>query len=264
MKGKYPVLQEYQTIEIPIAVIHCDADFNCRGQIAPQSCLELADSIRDHGLKMPIMVQPASDVANIPSKFEYRIVAGHRRFTAARWLLRWTAIPAVIVTGLTDEDARLLNLMENLERKDLTFMEQARALRRSFPPKTSLRKIAQTVNKSHNWVRNRWLVHTLPDKVIKLIEQGVVKDRDLHYLYPRSTEEQIALAEELQSAKLKGVSGRTFARSKGLQVASKNRTTIREMLSRLMGEGRYPDPYRALLWAAGDLSDDELLNGPEV
>jgi len=260
--NNYPELAGYKTLQIPIHVIYFDREFNCRGVFTPQSCMELAESMRTKGLKIPIMVQPQEDVQNLPDGYEYRVIAGHRRYTAAKYLLQWESIPATVISGLLEEDARLLNLVENLERKNLTLMEEARALHKNFPPGTQFQQMATSLNKSEGWCRLRWRIMGLPEKVQLLVERGVLTAGDLQHFIYKSAEEQIAIATELQTAKLHGLSGRHYFNMKKRRT-SRSRREIGEMLTELMAEGRFPHPYRALAWAAGNLSDEELLQEPD-
>jgi len=261
---KYPALADYSAVRVPIPVVYFDSLFNCRGVFTPQSCLELAESIRKHGLKIPVMLQPGTDVPNLPEGFEFRIVAGHRRFTAAKYLLSWTTIPAIVIEGLTEQDARLLNLLENLERKNLSLIQQAKALHQSFPPTTPVTTIAKAINRSKGWVHIRWRLFDLPDEVVQRVETGVLGERDLQFIYPKTTKEQKALAAEIETAKLNGMSGNRFHTMKGHRKVTRSYRDINKMITRLVAEGRYPDPFQALLWASGQISDDALLQGPEV
>ena len=86
------------------------------------------------GLDFPVVVQPIADmVGEKPAGFDYRLVAGHRRFKAVETFLKWPCIPSMIRPGLSDHEARMLNFVENLERKDLNILEEARALGRLYP-----------------------------------------------------------------------------------------------------------------------------------
>lgn len=256
----YPELDGFKTRDIPVSVIYLDSTFNCRGPITPMSCLELSESLQVRGLKIPIMVQPRADVANLPEEYEYRIVAGHRRFTAAKYLLGWPTIPATVIENLSEEDAQLLNLVENLQRKDLTLYEQAVALRKSFPEGTSYRKMAAATNKSDGWVRLRWRIMDSPREVQSLIEQGIIKSGDLKMISYKSPEEQLAIAKEIRLSIFNaGGSKRAYKKNRLTPRQSRPLRDIDEMLTILMAKGRYPDPFRALAWAAGRLSDKELL-----
>ena len=122
-----------------MAAIYYDAAFNCRGEFTLQSVKELADSIAQAGrLICPVAVQPWT---NEPG-FEYRLIVGHRRFRAVTEFLKWTEIPAYICEGLSDHDARMLNLVENLQRKSLNILEEARAIQNLYPKGSSVREAA--------------------------------------------------------------------------------------------------------------------------
>ena len=76
-----------------------------------------------------MVVQPITDMADKqPAACDYRLLAGHRRFQAIKTFLKWHCIPAMIHAGLSDREARMLNFCENLERKDLNILEEARRL----------------------------------------------------------------------------------------------------------------------------------------
>jgi ParB family chromosome partitioning protein len=249
MTDKYPELERYKTLEIPIEVIYLDRDFNCRGVFTPQSCVELSESMRLHGLKIPIIVQPWE------IDYEYRIIAGHRRYTAAKYLLQWSHIPATVITGLSEDDASLLNLIENLERKDLSLIQEARALRKKYPADTPMTHIARDLSKSDFWVKIRWKLMDMPQDVQDLVEQGAITSKDLAQMLYKSAEEQIILASERALAKAQGISTGKFFKLKG----ARNKTEIQAMLTKLMMEGVTPNGHDALSWAAGFLTDEELL-----
>ena len=79
----------------------------------------LADSIREKGLLNPVTVRETS-----PGKYE--LVAGQRRFMACRSLGR-DSIPAIVAAGMSDADAVVVSLIENVQRADMNPMDKARA-----------------------------------------------------------------------------------------------------------------------------------------
>jgi ParB/RepB/Spo0J family partition protein len=250
MTAKYPELEKYKTLEIPVKVIYLDREFNCRGVFTPQSCVELSESIRLHGLKIPIIVQPWSGP-------EFRIIAGHRRYTAVKYLLHWKTIPATVVTGLSEHDAKMLNLLENLERKDLSLIQEARALRQTYQGDTSMTQIGRDLNKSRFWVRVRWRLMDMPQSVQEKVEQGILTVTDLAQMISKTTEEQIATASETAMRKANGETTSKIFKLKDR--FARNRTQIQGMLTKLHMEGVEPRGYDALAWAAGFLTDEELL-----
>ena len=82
-----------------------------------------------------------------PAGFDYRWLAGHRRFKAVETFLKWPCIPSMIRPGLSDHEARMLNFIENLERKDLNVLQEARALGRLYPEGISLRVAAKEIKR---------------------------------------------------------------------------------------------------------------------
>ena len=80
---------------------------------------ELRESIREHGVMQNLTVIPKP----LPCLDEYYILIGHRRFAASEGIL--TELPCVIVENLSDREQIGIMLCENLQRADLTFIEQA-------------------------------------------------------------------------------------------------------------------------------------------
>lgn len=256
--NKYPQLEGYETLRIPVSVIYFDRDFNCRGEFTPQSCAELSESMGTKGLKIPIIVQPREDAEGVPDGYEFRIVAGHRRYTAAKLFLSWDTIPATVITGLSAADARLINLIENLERKDLTLYQEAVALRKTFPEKLSYVKMAAAVNKSSGWVRLRCRLLDAPEEIQKLVKQGAIRAAELGQITYKTKEEQLSIAAEMELAALHGGS-RKFRKKYLSGRRARPIRDVDEMITLLMARGSYPDPFKALAWAAGRLTDEELL-----
>jgi ParB/RepB/Spo0J family partition protein len=254
-------LEAYDTYEIPVAEIYYDPDFNCRSAFTPQSCIELAESIRDKGLQFPLVVQPAQDVPEIPEGFRYRLVAGHRRFIAIKIILRLPLIAASIRHGLTPEDARVINLIENIARRDLTFWEEAVALRKTFQG-YNLSQISRSVNQSLRWVEMRWKVFDMPLEVQKKIQDGVLKSSDIKYLTARNSQEQQVLGLEMAIAKEHGESTRSIVKRLGLVLQRRSISEIEDMIAYLYSEGIAADSCKALLWSTGKLSKEDFLSDP--
>lgn len=84
-----------------------------------QTISELAESIKEHGVLSPIMVRPLGD--------KYQIIAGERRFKASRQA-GLKEIPALI-RKVSNGDARIISLIENIQREDLNDIDRASALR---------------------------------------------------------------------------------------------------------------------------------------
>jgi ParB/RepB/Spo0J family partition protein len=108
---------------------------------------DLLASIKTHGLKQPILVRPA--------KKGYQIVAGIRRYQAFK-KLRYKSIPAV-VEKLDDKTAFEIMLTENIQRRQLTPLEEAKAYKIYLADRHwgSLSELAKQINKSFSYITER-------------------------------------------------------------------------------------------------------------
>lgn len=125
---------------------------------------ELALSINEHGVLQPILVRPMIYGG-------YQIVAGERRYRASR-MAGLTEIPA-IVRELTDSETMQIALIENLQRSDLTTLEEAMGYQTLMDEYDfSQEDVARIVGKSRSAVANTLRLLSLPDEVKDLLEQG--------------------------------------------------------------------------------------------
>ena len=125
---------------------------------------ELAGSIADHGVLQPILVRPQIYGG-------YQIVAGERRYRASR-MAGLTEIPA-IVRELSDSETMQLALIENLQRQDLSPMEEAQGYRTLMDTYGfSQEEVARTVGKSRSAVANTLRLLGLPEEIKPLLEEG--------------------------------------------------------------------------------------------
>lgn len=159
-----------------------------------QALQELADSIKEHGMLQPILVRPDGD--------RYEIIAGERRFRGAQ-LAGLTTIP-VIIREIDDRQAAEISLVENIQRDDLTVLEEAAAYRNMIDNFGYTQEmLAEKIGKSRAHVANTVRILTLPKEVIKMIEDGKLTAghaRSIMTLGP--AHEQVAAAREIASEKL--------------------------------------------------------------
>ncbi|MEO7667123.1 MAG: ParB/RepB/Spo0J family partition protein, partial [Dehalococcoidia bacterium] len=142
------------------------------GQIAPnpqqprlvfeaEALVELAASIREHGVLQPILVRPRGDN-------EYEIIAGERRWRASKTAGMET-IPA-LVEDIDDETALEISIIENLQREDLTPLDEAAMYDRMVREHGySVRKLAQKLGKDKGYLENRLRLADAPDDVRELV-----------------------------------------------------------------------------------------------
>jgi ParB family chromosome partitioning protein len=127
--------------------------------------LELAESIRAHGLIQPVTVRRAGD--------RYQLIAGERRLRAAK-LLGWVTIPA-LVREADDQAMLALALVENLQRDDLNPLEEAEGYRRLLEEHgLTQEQVARAVGKSRPAVANALRLLGLPHTVRDLLRSGAL------------------------------------------------------------------------------------------
>ena len=131
-----------------------------------ESLEELAESIRQHGVLQPILVRPQIFGG-------YQIVAGERRYRASR-LAGLTEIPAII-RELSDSETMQIALIENLQRSDLSPLEEAAGYRSLIDDfGMSQEDVARTVGKSRPAVANMLRLLSLPDDIKPMLEEGQI------------------------------------------------------------------------------------------
>jgi ParB family chromosome partitioning protein len=127
---------------------------------------ELAGSIRQHGLLQPILVRPVAGAVD-----SYEIIAGERRWRAAQKAALHD-VP-VIVQTLTDTQALEIALVENLQRQDLSALEEAEGYQRlSDEFGHSHAELGGLVGKSRSHVANMLRLLALPDAVKAMVQSG--------------------------------------------------------------------------------------------
>lgn len=125
---------------------------------------ELADSISQHGVLQPLLVRPIFGGG-------YQIVAGERRWRAAR-MAGLSEVPAM-VREMNDGEVMELALIENLQREDLTPLEEARGYQTLLEKyELTQEEVAKTVGKSRPAVTNAMRLLGLPQEIQDMVERG--------------------------------------------------------------------------------------------
>ena len=129
---------------------------------------ELAVSIKEHGVIQPIIVR------NVNGKYE--IIAGERRYKASA-LAGQTKIPAII-RNLDDKESSKVALLENLQRKNLNAIEEARTYQKILEiDQMTQEELAKTMGKSQSAVANKLRLLNLPDEVQEALLKEQISER---------------------------------------------------------------------------------------
>ncbi len=186
------------------------------GKMQPRTTFEgleaLIESVKEFGLLQPILVRP---IASEPDRYE--IVAGERRWRAAQ-KAQLHDVPVVVRT-IGDLDALQLGLIENLQRADLTAIDEAQAYRRLEQDfDQSHDDIARTVGKSRPHVANTIRLLELPDPVQAMVRGGALsagQARALIGVPDPLAMAQRALGEKLTVRELERLGGDFKRKTKG-------------------------------------------------
>lgn len=127
---------------------------------------ELSKSIEKNGVIQPILVRPVAGGA-------YQIVAGERRWRASR-MAGLTEIP-VVIREMSDEDAAVFALIENLQREDLNPVEEAEGIRSLIEGfGMTQEEAADRVGKSRTAVTNTLRLLKLPENILSMVAKGKI------------------------------------------------------------------------------------------
>ncbi len=152
-----------------------------RKNFDPESLRELSDSIREHGVLQPLLVRTKN------KKFE--IIAGERRWRAAQQAGLKT-LP-VLIKDIDDEEAAEYSLIENIQRDDLTVLEEAQAYRNMIDNFSyTQEKLASRVGKSRAHIANTIRILKLPAEILDYIEQGKISAGHARAILGLSTEQE--------------------------------------------------------------------------
>ena len=153
-----------------------------------QALKELADSIRKHGVIMPIVVNDNGDGT-------YMIIAGERRFRACK-LAGKNTIP-VVVRKYTEREIKEISLIENLQREDLNPIEAATAMKQLMTDyKLTQDELAERIGKSRPAIANTLRLLNLCPEVIGLVAEGKLSAGHARTLIVLGSEQQIKFANE--------------------------------------------------------------------
>ena len=150
---------------VPVAFLKPNR-FQPRKTFAPEELQDLANSVKEKGVLLPILVRPIAGTAN-----EFEIVAGERRWRASQ-MAKLHEVP-VVVREMTDSESLELAIIENVQRADLNAVEEAGAYQELIDRFAyTQEKLAQEVGKSRSHIANTLRLLKLPDGVKAMVRDG--------------------------------------------------------------------------------------------
>lgn len=149
---------------IPIKDIQTNP-YQPRQQFDLDKLEELAKSIGEHGIIQPLIVRPSSILG-------YELMAGERRLRASQ-LAGLDQVP-VLIRNLTDQEMMSQAIIENLQRKDLSPIEEARAYQRLIDKGNTHEMIAKTMGKSRPYISNSVRLLQLSNQVLEALDKELI------------------------------------------------------------------------------------------
>jgi ParB family chromosome partitioning protein len=257
-----------QVVDIPLVEIHADESFNCRGKIAPIDVITLAKDIERQGLIQPVVVTLYNEDKQKETGFKYRLIAGFRRYTAFKLVLQRDKIPTIIREDMVDDvNARILNLVENLQRENLNILQEAKALKNLKDVGVGEYDAAERLGKSRGWVQIRYMLLNLPEAVQKEAALGNITQQNIREVYTilsqKGSDAAYKAIKEIKEAKAKGRTNFSVNPNKHKQTIKRQRTRaeIFSMMEHIqdsaIGNGIWT---RCLAWAAGEITGVDLFS----
>ncbi|MEK4231226.1 nucleoid occlusion protein [Solibacillus sp. FSL H8-0538] len=159
-----------EVVKIPIVKIVPNR-YQPRTVFDDEKIEELSRTIHTHGVIQPIVIRPTHDGTG-----SYEIIAGERRYRAMK-KLQWTEVPA-IVRDLNDKETASIALIENLQREELTAIEEALAYQQLLELHSLTQEaLAQRLGKGQSTVANKLRLLKLPQFVQEAILQREISER---------------------------------------------------------------------------------------
>lgn len=156
---------------------------------------ELALTIRTHGIIQPIVVRAYG-------MGQYEIIAGERRFRAVT-KLGWETIPAV-VKNMSDTETASVALIENLQREELTAIEEAFAYQKLLELHNLTQEaLAQRLGRGQSTVANKLRLLKLPEEVKQSLLEKRITERHARAIIPlKNKEQQLKVLQEIEEKQL--------------------------------------------------------------
>ena len=175
-----------------------------RKDFDPRAIEELASSIKKYGILQPLLVTKEEKDAPRGLNVEYQLIAGERRWRAAR-LLNLPQVPVIIKDSFLEDKVKLeMALVENLQREDLNAMEEAEAyirLQQDF--NLTQKEIGERVGKSREVVANSLRLVELPGEMKESLRAGRISRTHARALLAfKDADQQRAMYKQILAGKL--------------------------------------------------------------
>ena len=242
---------------LKINEIHVDEKFNCRGQISPIDVVDLAKDIIRNGLLQPVVVAEYLPEDVIKYNHKYKLIMGFRRYKA-HIVNQSKEIKCEIRPSMSDREARILNLSENIKRKDLNIVQEALAIKSLKNLGATQEMVSDELGMSKGWVQVRFMLLDLPEEIQQDASAGFLTQYNIRELYSlKTTEEMFEAVKKIKTHKLSG-SKKSFRPKRKLKATTKKHRTraeIFQLMDHIQAHMGNSIITRALAWCSGEIND---------
>ena len=192
-----------QIMNLPLDQLHADEGFNSRGVIDPFEIRELIESIAEMGLLEPIGVYPYNEDEYKRYNKKYKIIFGFCRYAAHKALKKET-ITCVVKPWMAEINARVLNIIENIRRKDLNILQEAKSLENFKNAGWTMDMVASKLKVSRSWVQNRYAVLSFPTDIQEECAKGTLNQIQIKEIYSLPIDDQYEAVRTIKDQRMKG------------------------------------------------------------
>ena len=157
-----------KTTEIPVSMIRTNKQ-QPRQIFGEEQLIELRDSIKEFGILQPLILKKQSDG-------EYLLIAGERRLRAAA-MAGLDRVPAII-RDADEEEINLIALVENIQRENLGYIEEAKAYKNIMEKyDMSQMELSEKLGKNQSTISNKIRILTLPEDIQEMLAENRLTER---------------------------------------------------------------------------------------
>jgi ParB/RepB/Spo0J family partition protein len=241
---------------VKVKDIFVDKSWNYRETYA--DIPDLMASIKSEGLKQSPLVAPYDK-----NGFKYVVTAGHRRMVAIQQL-GWEDVEVTIDMATDDVSRRISSLIENVQRSNPSFGEEARALRILLEKGLVEQSIADRIGKSRSWVQERNYYNQMPEPFQKEFDKGKMTTKELRTAYTifkiHGEAKLYEVVRKHKEAKEKGktldMQAIALGGARKAQRLIADQTAMQDHLIATVGL-QHP-MVKLLAWTLGAITDDDL------
>ena len=195
---------------------------------------DLTNSIISKGIVNPILVTPSKKNDNSL----FYLIAGERRWRAAQ-IAKMHEIPSIIITNINHTDASIISLIENVQRKDLNAIEEAKGFNEIINKYNYTQdRVAKTLGKSRVYITNSLRLLKLPQRIIGFIEKQEISPGHARLLIGREDALELAfkiIKEKLSVRNLENILSKNSIKKNKAKIYDPNLDGISKNLSNLLG-----------------------------